>query len=272
MSMQERITENEAYLSAHPEVKEIVAGFLLSLLKEKPHNVTEYAAKYFTTTKPSASPPVVNGNNGVITNGHRPVQAAVVVGHAPLVIVGPSGVGKGTLITRLMKEFSDHFGFSVSHTTRKPREGEQHGIHYHFTNHDEMRHGVSKGLFIEHAEVHGNIYGTSYHAVGNVQDAGKICLLDIDVQGMEAMKRTHLAPKTIFIAPPSHEELEKRLRGRGTESEESIQKRLTNARKEVEALSQPGMVHYTIVNDDLEDAYNKLKQKLTEWYPHLHQE
>jgi guanylate kinase len=243
--MEARIRENEKYLADHAEVKDIVKGFLAALLKDKPSNVFAFTKDHFSKLQPKD------------------------VKHAPLVIVGPSGVGKGTLITRLMNEFSTHFGFSVSHTTRNPREGEVHGVHYHFASHEEVRNGVSQGLFIEHAEVHGNIYGTSYTAVGQVQESGKICILDIDVQGMEAMKRTHLNPRTIFIAPPSHEELEKRLRGRGTESEENIQKRLANAHKELLHLSKDGAVHHTIVNDDLQEAYQKLRQKIVEWYPHL---
>ena len=135
-----------------------------------------------------------------------------------------------------------------------------------------MREGVAKGLFIEHAEVHGNIYGTSFDAVSLVQQDGKICVLDIDVQGLEAVKKTHLRPKTIFIAPPSHQELEKRLRSRGSETEESIQKRLANAHHELAHLSKPGVVHYTLINDDLEKAYAQLKSLLLEWYPHLKQD
>jgi len=243
----QRLRDNEEYLAQHPQVKKVLADFLVNVLQDKPEDVEEYARSYFKERKTGPKSDL----------------------HAPLVIVGPSGVGKGTLINRLMQEFSDHFGFSVSHTTRKPRPGEVHGQHYHFSSYEEVKDGVMKGLFIEHAEVHGNIYGTSYEAVGTVQQNGKICVLDIDVQGMEAMKRTHLKPKTLFIAPPSHEELEKRLRGRGTESEESVQKRLANAMHEIMHLSKPGAVHHTIVNDDLEQAYEKLKEQLFHWYPHL---
>jgi len=254
---EERIRENEAYLNSLPDVRNLLTEFVLAVLKEKPKDVKAFARKHFSNSEH------MNGNGSVATQMNGTDL------HAPLVIVGPSGVGKGTLIARLMQEFSSEFGFSVSHTTRKPREGEVHGKHYYFTNHDEVRKHVAEGRFIEHAEVHGNIYGTSHDAVRNVQQSGKVCIFDIDVQGMEALKKTSLKPNTLFIKPPSHEELERRLRNRGTESEEAIQKRLSNAQKELLHLEKPGVVHQTIINDDLEETYLQLKKQILKWYPHL---
>lgn len=153
----------------------------------------------------------------------------------PVVFCGPSGVGKGTLIEMLQKRFpNDQFGFSVSHTTRQPREGEKDGVHYNFTTVDQIKKDIEAGKFIEYAEVHGKYYGTSVAAVEDVQKAGKICILDIDVQGVQKVKKSSLNPIYIFISPPSREELEKRLRGRGTETEEQIKVRLANASKELD--------------------------------------
>eukprot|EP01027_Heterolobosea_sp_BB2_P022408 GEZU01032990.1.p1 GENE.GEZU01032990.1~~GEZU01032990.1.p1 ORF type:complete len:195 (-),score=57.47 GEZU01032990.1:295-879(-) len=182
----------------------------------------------------------------------------------PLVMCGPSGVGKGTLINKLMHEFPTHFGFSVSHTTRAPRPGEQDGVHYHFVSQEEMQKGINQGKFIEHAHVHGNYYGTSYDAVSAAIDAGKICVLDIDVQGARQVKKSNLNALMVFINPPSYEELERRLRGRGTETEDKIIKRLANARGEMEAAKEPGLFDYVITNDDLEQAYEKLKSILVQ--------
>lgn len=109
---------------------------------------------------------VVGWSKGVIGNSDRPV-----------VISGPSGVGKGTLINMLMKEFPSMFGFSVSHTTRAPREKEQNGVHYHFTKRDVMEEDIRSGKFLEHADVHGNLYGTSIEAVNVVADAGKVFIM-----------------------------------------------------------------------------------------------
>jgi guanylate kinase len=178
----------------------------------------------------------------------------------PVVVCGPSGVGKGTLLGRLMAECPDDYGFSVSHTTRQPRPGEQNGVHYHFVSKDEMEAMIAEGGFIEYARVHSNLYGTSIAAVRDVTQEGKTCLLDIDVQGAELVKKTDLCARFLFVAPPCFEDLEKRLRGRGTESEEKIQLRLKNARGELAYLEKPDFFDAIIVNDDLENAYARLKE------------
>jgi guanylate kinase len=181
-----------------------------------------------------------------------------------VVIAGPSGVGKGTLIERLRNEFPALFGFSVSHTTRQPRVGEQDGVHYHFTTVPEIQRDIEAGLFIEHAQVHGKFYGTSVAAVGAVRDKGRICILDIDVQGCRLVRDKKLPAKFFFIAPPSMEVLEHRLRGRGTEDETAILKRLANAMGEIEAKDEPGLFDVVIVNDNLDKAFADIKEHLTE--------
>ncbi|KAM3355572.1 guanylate kinase 2 [Capsicum galapagoense] len=180
----------------------------------------------------------------------------------PIVISGPSGVGKGTLISGLMKEFPSMFGFSVSHTTRTPREKEQNGFHYHFSDRSVMEREIKDGKFLEFASVHGNLYGTSVEAVEVVADAGRRCILDIDVQGARSVKARSLDAIFIFISPPSFEELEKRLRARATETEEQIQKRLQNARAELEQGKSSGLFDHNLVNDDLESCYKNLKNIL----------
>ena len=118
--------------------------------------------------------------------------------------------------------------------------GEKEGVHYHFCDRAEMEKMIARGEFIEYARVHSNIYGTSIEAVRAVSDAGKTCLLDIDVQGAESVKKTDLNARFLFVAPPSFAELESRLRGRGTETEEKIQLRLQNANSEMAYLSKEG--------------------------------
>lgn len=183
-------------------------------------------------------------------------------GPKPIVISGPSGVGKGTLISKLMKEFPSTFGFSVSHTTRAPRETEVDGVHYHFTERSKMEKEIKDGKFLESASVHGNLYGTSIEAVEAVTDAGKRCILDIDVQGARLVRASSLDAIFIFICPPSFEELEKRLRERGTETEEQVQKRLRNAKAELDQGKSSGLFDHILVNDDLETCYKNLKQTL----------
>ncbi|KAJ8483849.1 hypothetical protein OPV22_016334 [Ensete ventricosum] len=187
-----------------------------------------------------------------------------VIGSAPkpIVISGPSGVGKGTLINKLMKEFPSKYGFSVSHTTRAPREKELDGVHYHFTERSLMEKDIRDGKFLEFASVHGNLYGTSIEAVEAVTDSGKRCILDIDVQGARSVRASSLDAIFIFICPPSFEELEERLRARGTETEEQVQKRLRNARAELDEGRSPGLFDHILVNDDLETCYENLKKLL----------
>lgn len=183
----------------------------------------------------------------------------------PVVFCGPSGAGKSTLLKRLMKEHPKAFAFSVSHTTRSPRPGEQNGREYHFVSRDEMTKLIDDNQFLEHAQFSGNMYGTSKKAVQDVLSSGRICVLDVDIQGVKNLKKTDLNPLYLFIKPPSLEELEKRLRERGTETEESLQKRLDTAKSELDyEKNEKHAFDHVIVNDDLESAYEKLKVILNE--------
>ncbi|GAB1863344.1 guanylate kinase [Camponotus japonicus] len=180
-------------------------------------------------------------------------------GPRPLVLCGPSGSGKSTLIKRLFDEFPDTFKFSVSHTTRNPRPGEEDGTHYHFTNKEKMQEQIKNGEFIESATFSGNLYGTSKQAVEEVQRLGKICVLDIDIQGVKQIKCTQLNPLYVFVKPPSVLELERRLKARNTETDESLQRRLAVAKAELEYGEAPGNFDIIIENDNLENAYEILR-------------
>ncbi|XP_035732008.1 guanylate kinase-like isoform X2 [Vespa mandarinia] len=177
-----------------------------------------------------------------------------------LVIAGPSGSGKSTLLERLFKEFPNKFGFSISHTTRTPRAGEENGKHYYFTNKEEMQRQIDNGEFLETASYSGNLYGTSKLAVENVQEAGKICILDIEIEGVKQIKNSTLNPLYVFIKPPSIDVLEERLKNRKTETDESLLRRLTIAKTELEYGEQPGNFDIVIENDNLNKAYEKLRE------------
>nr|XP_023688615.1 guanylate kinase-like [Paramormyrops kingsleyae] len=185
-------------------------------------------------------------------------------GPRPVVLSGPSGAGKSTLLKRLLRDYEGVFGFTVSHTTRSPRLGEEDGKDYHFVTKETMQQGIDNGDFIENAEFSGNMYGTSTSAVEDVQSQNLICILDVDIQGVKNIKKTDLNPIYVSIQPPSMEILEKRLRDRHTETEESLQKRLEAARIDMELSKEPGIFDVIIINNDLDEAYEKLKEVLFE--------
>jgi len=182
----------------------------------------------------------------------------------PIAIAGPSGVGKSTLISRLLKDFPEQFAYSVSHTTRASRPGEQNGVHYHFVTREQFKLDVDQGKFHEWAEYSGNLYGTSRQSVRDVNAKGRTVLLDVDVQGVMSLKKTDLNPFAILVVPPSVQELERRLRGRHDTPEDAIQKRLKTALWELSFRDKPGLFDKVIVNDNVDRAYEELRQTALE--------
>lgn len=189
-----------------------------------------------------------------------------------IVICGPSGVGKGTILSHLLELYPDYFDFAVSHTTRLPRPNEVEGRDYHFIDRDGFDRRILGGGFLEYAEVHGNVYGTSKEAVRKVKDDGKICILDLDVQGVQSLQKCHnlgFNPYYIFIEPPSIRELEARLRNRGTENEEELQRRMSAVQSELSFSRQPGRFDTVIVNNELSYAVDSLILTLLPNFPNL---
>ena len=166
------------------------------------------------------------------------------------IIAGPSGVGKGSVIKKVFAQ-RDQLYFSVSATTRAPRPGEVDGVDYHFISREQFMDWIEQGAFLEHAEFVGNCYGTPKQYVDEAMERGEDVILDIEVQGAEQIHQ--LRPEAVrnFLVPPSWEELEHRLTGRGTESVEKVQKRLQRSREEF-LLAQD--YDYLVVNDDLDRA------------------
>ena len=172
-----------------------------------------------------------------------------------LVISAPSGAGKTTLIHRLCEEFPD-FGYSVSCTTRQPRKGETDGKEYIFLSREEFERRRARDYFAEWAEVHGNLYGTPLAPVERMLKEGRDVIFDIDVQGSQQMKLSLSVAVFVFVLPPDMEELERRLRLRGLDDEEAIERRLARARMEME---QAGWYDALVVNDRLDTAYDALR-------------
>lgn len=172
------------------------------------------------------------------------------------IISAPSGTGKTTILNRVLSDLQG-VGFSVSHTTREPRPGEVDGKDYFFVNRAVFQTMQEQDDFLEHAEVHGNLYGTSKAVIDNLLQEGKDVILDIDVQGARQIRQKGVMQAVfIFIAPPSLADLEKRLTSRGTDSEPVITTRLQNARRE---LADMDMYDYIIVNDEIENGVEVLR-------------
>jgi len=171
------------------------------------------------------------------------------------VLTGPSGVGKGTLVARLLQDHPQIW-LSISATTRAPRAGEVDGQHYLFLSRGAFEARVAAGGFLEWAEFAGNLYGTPRAEVEAQLALGRPVLLEIELEGARQVRRSFPQGRQLFLAPPSFEELERRIRGRGTDSEEAISRRLARARLELEAAAEFDAV---VVNADLEQAQRELE-------------
>ncbi|CAH0047769.1 unnamed protein product [Clonostachys solani] len=179
----------------------------------------------------------------------------------PIVISGPSGVGKGTLIGRLLERYSDTLATTVSHTTRQPRPGEVNHEAYHFICTQEFESLIENNAFVEYTFFSGNYYGTSRQTIKDQQAKGKIPILEIEMSGITQIKKNKaLDMRFVFISPPSLQALEERLHKRGTESAKSIERRLEQAKVEMEQAKIPGFHDIIIVNKNLEEAYIELEE------------
>ena len=179
------------------------------------------------------------------------------------VMSAASGAGKTTLKDLVIKDFPD-IKYSISATTRKPREGEIDGVHYFFKTKEEFEQMIKDNALVEYNLVHGNYYGTPKSFVEKTLAEGNRVLFDLDVFGKVNFDKVYPDATGIFILPPSEEELERRLRGRGTDSEDVIQLRLANAKKEIEFAKTKGKYEYTIVNDNLQKAADELRAILSQ--------
>ena len=179
------------------------------------------------------------------------------------VMSAASGAGKTTLKDLVIKDFPD-IKYSISATTRKPREGEIDGVHYFFKTKEEFEQMIKDNALVEYNLVHGNYYGTPKSFVEKTLAEGNRVLFDLDVFGKVNFDKVYPDATGIFILPPSDEELERRLRGRGTDSEVVIQLRLANAKKEIEFAKTKGKYEYTIVNDNLQKAADELRAILSQ--------
>ncbi len=178
-----------------------------------------------------------------------------------IILSAPSGAGKTTLCEMLLKALPGRLYLSISSTTRPPRDGELNGINYEFLSRSEFENRINKSDFAEWAEVHGNLYGTSKSTIKKAFDLGKSVLLDIDVQGAESLRKSFPGQcLSLFITPPSIDELKNRLLLRGKDDARTIEKRLENAESEIKRSKEFDEI---IINDDLQGAFEKIVKKVS---------
>lgn len=175
------------------------------------------------------------------------------------IVSGPSGVGKGSVLKVLLEKRKDVY-VSVSATTRQPRAGEENGVHYHFLDVDTFHEWMAQDAFLEYAEYVGNFYGTPKRYVDEAMDRGEDVILDIEIQGAIQVKSKRPETVSIFIAPPSWAELERRLTERGTDSPDKVQKRLLRAKVEFQTAHT---YDYFVINDNVENAVRELEAIMT---------
>lgn len=172
-----------------------------------------------------------------------------------IVLSGPSGVGKGTVRKELFSQPNTNYEYSISMTTRAPREGEVDGVDYFFKTREEFEELIEQGGLLEHAEFVGNYYGTPVEYVNETLEAGRDVFLEIEVQGATQIRKKAPDALFIFLAPPSISELQQRLVGRGTETEEIIKQRIATAKEELEMMS---LYDYVVENDEIQNACDKI--------------
>ncbi len=195
----------------------------------------------------------------------------------PIVFCGPSGTGKTTMVKYLLSKLEGKFHFVVSHTSREPRNGEIDGVDYHFMSKEYMLKKIESDFFFEYASVHEHLYGTSRNEIEKTLNFGKICLLDVNPQGVKSIKKStgSLNPLFVLIKPPNSKEQERRIIQRmncegflNKKSENDVQNRLAEARNQLEFYME-NEFDAVIVNDDLEEAQATMQSIVTKWYPNL---
>lgn len=243
--------EYNNYVKEHPEIKQLLSDYMSSLLMEKPNNVINFTKEYFS---------YYNKSNNKINNMDNLIK--------PLIISGPSGCGKGTIIKYLLEKYNC-MRLSVSHTTRKMREGETNGKEYNFITEPEFKELINKNEFIEYVTYNNNYYGTHISELTKSSKENKIVILDIELKGLVKIFKSGISCNYIYMYPPSIDALRERLIKRGTEDIEMIEKRINISKRELEEVKDLTFIDHKLENNDLETFKKDIETVVTALYPEL---
>jgi len=238
--------EHTTYINKHPEIRQLLNDFLSTVLLEKPDDVYAYAQEYFS----------------YFNTEKEPEQ------YKPLVLSGPPGVGKETLIQMLLKHFPDKFEVSISHTSRKPRPDEQEGERYFFISPEEFTSEITRYSFIEYSQVDGDYYGTHKQYLKAAMERSKVCIIKVDFKGAQSVSKSGADCNYVWIDPPSVAELKERLIRRG-EDQETVEGVVKDAENEMKQAKSSNLYNKFILNNDTEATFNRLVETLNEMYPDL---
>ena len=239
--------EHVAYISKHPEIRQLLNDFTSTLLLEKPEDVYTYCQDYFSFFNTDKEP----------------------IKNKPLVISGPEGVGKSSLADLLVKHFPNAFVRSIRRTTRKPNPGEKSGEKYVFLTPEEFTSEVTKHSFIEHSEKNGIKSGTDKGFVKKVTEESKVCVIEVDIKGAENIRKSGTDSNYIWIDPPTLGALKERIQAKTKESEEVINEKAKQAEVEMKLAKRSDLYEKFILNSELEDTFKRLIVTLNDLYPEL---
>ena len=226
------IESHEEYILSHPEIREVLNDFLSSVLLHKPDDVFVYAKEYFHPFNPT------------------PLRGK------PFILVGPSGVGKDTLLTEVLKKYEGIFERKISYTTRPQKKHEKNQGNYYLITREEFQKKIEARDFVEFKEINGYLYGTCKKELKRISDAGRIPIIEVDVRGAIDINKTGLEGNFLFVYPPSFEELRKRI-GNRIETEEEFKKRIEASITEIELANNSVLFTNRLVNDKLDKAVDQ---------------